>query len=50
MLPCEIGGEFKIGVLKFDVLSLLLPKFSGTAPIAKLVAEPRRGQTEGQVG
>jgi hypothetical protein len=50
MLPCESCGGFKIGILKIDVLSLLLQKFSGTAPIAKLVAEPRSRQTEEQDG
>jgi hypothetical protein len=50
MLPCESGGGFKIGILKINVLSLLLQKFLGTAPIAKLVAEPRSRQTEEQDG
>ena len=50
MLPCESGGGFKIGILKINVLSLLLQKFLGTAPIAKLVAEPRSRQTKEQDG
>ena len=50
MLPCESGGGFKIGILKINVLSLLLQKFSDIAPIAKLVAEPRSRQTVEQDG
>ena len=50
MLPCENDGGFKIGILKIDVLRLLLQKLLGTAPIAKLVAEPRSRLTEEQDG
>ena len=50
MLPCESGGGFKIDILKINVLSLLRQQFLGTAPIAKLVAEPRSRQTKEQDG